>query len=36
VGTIKVSKVIKGALEDGVVQAADPEHPRAGYLPYWA
>jgi len=32
----QVSKVIKDTLKEGVIQAADPEHPRDGDLPYWA
>jgi len=32
----QVSSVIKAALKEGIIQVADPEHPRAGYLPCWA
>ncbi len=32
----QASKVIKKALEDGMIKVADPEHPRAGYKPIWA
>lgn len=32
----QASSVIKKALEAGLVRVADPEHPRAGYVPWWA
>ncbi len=32
----QASKVIKKALEEGVIKVADPEHPRGGYEPIWA
>lgn len=32
----QASSVIKKALEDGLIKPADPEHPRAGYVPTWA
>jgi hypothetical protein len=32
----QASVVIKAAIERGLIQPADPEHPRAGYLPGWA
>ena len=32
----QVSKVINKTIEAGEIQAADAEHPRAGYLPSWA
>lgn len=32
----QASGVIKKALEDGLIKPADPEHPRAGYVPTWA
>jgi predicted HTH transcriptional regulator len=28
--------VINKALDDGLIKPADPEHPRAGYVPTWA
>ncbi len=31
----QVSKVIGAALEEGKIKAADSDHPRAGYFPYW-
>lgn len=31
----QVSKVIKMAEAEGLIKAADPEHPRAGYVPFW-
>jgi len=30
------SNVISSALAAGLIKAADPEHPRAGYVPFWA
>lgn len=32
----QASGVIRLALDGGLIRAADPEHPRAGYVPYWA
>jgi predicted HTH transcriptional regulator len=32
----QASAVIKLALEDGQIRPADPDHPRAGYVPHWA
>ena len=32
----QASQVIKAALTRELIQAADPEHPRAGYVPCWA
>lgn len=32
----QVSRVIRDALDDGVIRIADPDHPKAGYTPYWA
>jgi ATP-dependent DNA helicase RecG len=32
----QVSGVIKQALAQGIIRAADPEHPKAGYVPSWA
>jgi predicted HTH transcriptional regulator len=32
----QASVVIRQALETGLIRAADPEHPRAGYVPFWA
>ena len=32
----QASKVIKATLQEGNIKVADPEHPRAGYLPHWA
>jgi len=34
--TAQASNVIKLALEEGKIKVADPEHPRAGYIPSWA
>lgn len=31
----QVSSVIKAAVKAGNIKVADPEHPRAGYLPCW-
>ena len=31
----QATKVINGALAEGVIRTADPEHPRAGYVPWW-
>jgi len=31
----QASQVIKTGLNEGVIQVADPEHPRAGYVPWW-
>jgi predicted HTH transcriptional regulator len=32
----QVSKVIAQTIKKGLVKVADPEHPRAGYEPFWA
>ena len=32
----QASGVIRLALERGLILPADPEHPRAGYVPFWA
>jgi len=32
----QASLVIKKALDNGIIKAADPEHPRGGYEPIWA
>ena len=32
----QATKVINSALDDELIKHADPEHPRAGYLPIWA
>lgn len=32
----QATKVINGALAEKVIRTADPEHPRAGYVPWWA
>ncbi len=32
----QASQVLKASLKEGVVQVADPEHPGAGYVPWWA
>ena len=32
----QVSKVIRQALDTGLIRPADPERPRSGYVPYWA
>lgn len=32
----QVSKVIKLSEKEGLIKPADPEHPRAGYVPFWA
>lgn len=32
----QASLVIKQALDEKQIKAADPEHPRAGYIPFWA
>ena len=32
----QASVVIGQALEAGLIRSADPEHPRAGYVPFWA
>lgn len=32
----QASQVIGKALEAGLIRAADPDHPRAGYVPHWA
>lgn len=31
----QASKVIKDALKAGLIRPADPDHPRAGYVPIW-
>ena len=32
----QATAVINRALEAGLIRTADPEHPRAGYIPHWA
>lgn len=32
----QASVVIRHALQAGFIRPADPEHPRAGYIPFWA
>jgi len=32
----QASKVINDAIRAELIQVADPEHPRAGYIPVWA
>jgi ATP-dependent DNA helicase RecG len=32
----QASIVIKGALDAGLIKSADQDHPRAGYVPFWA
>jgi hypothetical protein len=32
----QATAVIKKTLEAGLIKVADPEHPRAGYVPGWA
>ncbi len=32
----QISQVIRRALDAGLIRVADPERPRAGYLPFWA
>lgn len=32
----QASQVIKAALQEGAIIVADPDHPRAGYIPWWA
>lgn len=32
----QASQVINLALQQGLIKAADPEHPRSGYVPFWA
>ena len=32
----QISKVIRQALDNGLIRAADPSRPRSGYLPFWA
>ena len=32
----QATHVIKAALQEGTIIVADPEHPRAGYVPWWA
>jgi ATP-dependent DNA helicase RecG len=32
----QASVVIGKAVESGLIRSADPDHPRAGYVPYWA
>lgn len=34
--TAQVSKVIRQALDEGLVRSADPARPRSGYVPFWA
>lgn len=31
----QATKVINAAIKSHHIQAADPEHPRAGYVPMW-
>ena len=30
------TNVIKSTFDAGLIKVADPEHPRAGYVPIWA
>ena len=32
----QTSVVIRQAVKAGLIRSADPEHPRAGYVPFWA
>ena len=32
----QASKIISTSLAEQVIRPADPEHPRAGYVPWWA
>ena len=32
----QVTAVINKTLKAGLIRVADPEHPRAGYVPHWA
>lgn len=32
----QASRVIRAALDHGLIRPADPERPRAGYVPFWA
>ena len=32
----QISQVIRRALDDRLILAADPARPRSGYLPFWA
>ncbi len=32
----QASQVISLALQKGLIKAADPDHPRSGYVPFWA
>lgn len=32
----QASAVIRLALDQGLIRSADPDHPRAGYVPHWA
>lgn len=32
----QASAVIRKAHEAGLIKVADPDHPRAGYVPWWA
>lgn len=32
----QASKVINATMKANLIQIADPEHPRAGYIPVWA
>ncbi len=32
----QTTSVIKNALKENLIKPADPEHPRAGYIPFWA
>lgn len=32
----QASGVIKQSLKEGLIRPADPDHPRAGYVPFWA
>jgi ATP-dependent DNA helicase RecG len=36
VNASQATKVINAAIKSHLIQAADPEHPRAGYVPVWA
>ena len=31
----QVTEVLNGALKEGLIKVADPEHPKAGYWPWW-
>jgi ATP-dependent DNA helicase RecG len=34
--TSQISQVIRHALDKGLIRSADPDHPQAAYIPYWA